>query len=129
MSQSAISQQIAALEGELGVKLLERRGRRSALTPAGEYFYTRSLVLTADLDQLCRETKRRGQSAGDRLCLGLLSSYNGDEFSRAISAFTERYPQVELEVFNGNHEDLYDALRTGRADLVLNDQRRAFSDQ
>jgi hypothetical protein len=29
---------------------------------------------------------------------------------------------------NGNHEDLYDVLRTGEADLVLNDQRRAFSD-
>ena len=30
---------------------------------------------------------------------------------------------------NGNHEDLYDALRTGKVDLVFNDQRRVFSDK
>ena len=30
---------------------------------------------------------------------------------------------------SGNHEELYEALRNGKADLVLNDQRRAFSDE
>lgn len=33
-----------------------------------------------------------------------------------------------MEIINGNHEDLYDALRLGGVDLVLNDQRRTFSD-
>ena len=42
--------------------------------------------------------------------------------------FKERYPDVELEIIKGNHEDLYDALRREDVDLVLNDQRRAFSD-
>ena len=32
-------------------------------------------------------------------------------------------------MIRGNHEDLYDALRTGEADIVLNDQRRAYSDE
>ena len=36
---------------------------------------------------------------------------------------------MEISVISGNHEDLYDALRLGEADLVLNDQRRAFSDE
>lgn len=49
ISQSAISQQIQALERELGFKLLERRNRTFDLTPAGEYFYQKSLVLTAGL--------------------------------------------------------------------------------
>jgi len=129
ISQSAVSQQIAALESELGVRLLERRGRRVLLTPAGEFFYKRSLVVTADLEQLCRETKRRGLGGGERLCVGVLATYDGDELSRALSAFAKERPQVETEVLRGNHEDLYDALREGRADLVLNDQRRAFSDQ
>lgn len=39
ISQSAISQQIQALERELGFKLLERKNRSFMLTPAGEYFY------------------------------------------------------------------------------------------
>lgn len=39
ISQSATSQQIQALERELGFKLLERKNRSFMLTPAGEYFY------------------------------------------------------------------------------------------
>jgi hypothetical protein len=36
---------------------------------------------------------------------------------------------VSISIINGNHEDLYDALRIGSVDLILNDQRRAFSDE
>lgn len=43
ISQSAISQQIMALESELGIKLLVRENRKFSLTPAGEYFYRKSL--------------------------------------------------------------------------------------
>ena len=42
ISQSAISQQIKALERELGVELLERHGRRFVVTPAGRYFYNQA---------------------------------------------------------------------------------------
>lgn len=45
ISQSAISQQIQALERELGFRLLERRNCSFRLTPAGEYFYHKSLLL------------------------------------------------------------------------------------
>ena len=54
ISQSAISQQIQALEHELGFALLERKNRRFILTPAGEYFYKKSLVLIADYERMCR---------------------------------------------------------------------------
>ena len=129
ISQSAISQQIKALEDELGVKLLERKNRRFELTEAGKHFYKRSLVITADLEQLCRETVRLDQRDTAALSVGFLVSYDGSEFSRAVAAFSEAYPAVTMRVMSGNHEDLYDALRFGRVDLVLNDQRRAFSDE
>ena len=129
ISQSAISQQIKALEDELGVELLARKNRRFELTEAGEHFYKRSLVITADLEQLCRETVRLGQKDAAALSVGFFASYDGDEFTRAIAAFSEQYPAVALSAMSGNHEDLYDALRFGKTDLVLNDQRRAFSDE
>ena len=129
ISQSAISQQIKALEDELGVGLLVRKNRRFELTEAGKHFYKRSLVITADLEQLCRETVRLNQKDSATLSVGFLVSYDGDEFTRAIAAFSEQYPAVALSAMSGNHEDLYDALRFGKADLVLNDQRRAFSDE
>lgn len=43
ISQSAISQQVQSLERELGFALLVRKNRSFSLTPAGEYFYRKSL--------------------------------------------------------------------------------------
>lgn len=54
ISQSAISQQIQALEKELGVQLIVRQNRRFSLTPAGEYFYNRGKGLLDEADELCR---------------------------------------------------------------------------
>ena len=129
ISQSAISQQIQALEAELGVQLLARHRRKFNLTPAGELFYKRSVVLVADLEQLRRDTLRIARSDRKELYLGYLISYSGEEFNYTIGAFSELHPEIELHVTVGNHEDLFDGLRFGKLDLVLNDQRRAFSDE
>jgi DNA-binding transcriptional LysR family regulator len=129
ISQSAISQQIQALEKELGVTLLERKNRKFTLTPAGEYFYKKSLVLTADFEKLCRETVHIAQKEEPALRIGYLKCYSGVEFQQAVSDFSAKYPDVSISIINGNHEDLYDALRLGSVDLILNDQRRAFSDE
>ena len=129
ISQSAISQQIQALEHELGVKLLNREKRKFSLTPAGEYFYQKSLVLIADFESLCHETVRVANKDHAELRIGYLRCYGGQEFRLAVAEFSEKYPDVSVQIINGNHEDLYDALRSGGVDLVLNDQRRAFSDE
>ena len=52
ISQSAISQQIQALERELGFALLERKNRKINLTSAGDYFYKNSQVLMADYERM-----------------------------------------------------------------------------
>lgn len=129
ISQSAISQQIQALERGLGVTLLRRQNRRFSLTPAGEHFYQKSLLLTADYDRLLQETRQIARGEEFTLRVGYLKGYGGTEFQRAVAAFTSEYPDVPVDVVGGNHEDLYDLLRRGDLDLVLNDQRRAFSDE
>lgn len=129
ISQSAISQQIQALEQALGVKLLERGNRSFTVTPAGEYFYQKSLVLLADYQKLCRETVKISRKGKAELRLGYLKGYDGHEFQLALSEFSEKHPEVDIIVITGNHEELYNALRTEQIDLVLNDQRRAFSDE
>lgn len=129
ISQSAISQQIQALERELGFQLLERRHRTFMLTSAGEYFYQKSLILTADYERICSEASRIAHAGGAVLRVGYLRGYTGREFHRALSEFSAARPEVAIEIEHGNHEELYQLLRTGEADLVLNDQRRAFSDE
>lgn len=129
ISQSAISQQITALEDELGVKLYKRSGRKFELTPAGEYFYKRGKVILEDAENLKAETARIGSDDELNLAIGYLSGYDGNELSKAVSAFSSVYPEVNITVFKGTHEDLFNAIKSGKASIVLSDQRRAFSDE
>ena len=129
ISQSAISQQIQALERELGFPLLERKNRRFSLTPAGEYFYQKSLILTADYQRMCTEAAKIAAGNQASLKIGYLRSYSGSEFQEALGQFSQQHPEVAVSIAYGNHEELYTMLRTGQADLVLNDQRRAFSEE
>ena len=128
VSQSAISQQIKKLEDELGVKLLERHNRTFSLTPAGEHFYRKSLIISGDLKQLVRETKRISDKDNALLRIGYYKGYHGNELSEAISLFSEKYPAVDVQIVVGSHEELYHAMENGTVDLAINDQRRAFSD-
>lgn len=129
ISQSAISQQVQALERELGFALLARKNRSFTLTSAGEYFYRKSLILTADYERMCAEAAKIAKGDQAALKIGYLRCYTGAEFQRAVALFSEKHPDVEVSVLYGNHEELYGLLRSGEADLVLNDQRRAFSDE
>ena len=128
VSQSAISQQIKKLEDELGVKLLERHNRTFSLTPAGEHFYRKSLIISGDLKQLVRETKRIADKDNALLRIGYYKGYHGNELSEAIALFSEKYPAVDVQIVVGSHEELYHAMENGTVDLAINDQRRAFSD-
>lgn len=128
VSQSAISQQIKKLEDELGVQLLMRHNRTFSLTPAGEHFYRKSLVITSDLKQLIRETKKIADHDHATLRIGYYKGYHGNELSEAIALFSEKYPTVDVQITVGSHEELYHAMENDTVDLALNDQRRAFSD-
>ena len=128
VSQSAISQQIKKLEEELRVKLLERHNRTFSLTPAGEHFYRKSLVITGDISQMIRETRRIADNDNITLKIGYYKGYHGNELSEAISLFSEKYPTIDVQITVGSHEELYHAMENGTVDLALNDQRRAFSD-
>ena len=109
--------------------MLERKNRKFSLTPAGERFYKKSLVLVADYERMCQEAKRLAMADRATLTIGYLRCYSGQEFHLALGEFSAKYPGVSVKIEYGNHEELYELFQTGGVDLVLNDQRRAFSDQ
>lgn len=76
ISQSAISQQSKALEQELGFSLLERHNRKFVLTPAGEHFYKKSLVLVSDYEQMCSEAAKIARGDEAILKIGYLRSHS-----------------------------------------------------
>ena len=129
ISQSAISQQIRALEDELGVALLERRGRRFTVLPAGCYFYQRSKRQLTEMDSIIREVRRIGRDEHQRLRVGVLTGFSGRIVREAVNTFVGAHPNVQLSVTTGTHEALFQQIVGGRLELVVNDQRRALSDQ
>ncbi|WP_195267680.1 LysR family transcriptional regulator [Eubacterium sp. 1001713B170207_170306_E7] len=129
ISQSAISQQVQALERELGFQLLERKNRKFTLTPSGEYFYKKSLILIADYERICNEANRIAHEEEAALSVGYLRGYNGPALIGAMDAFAFKYPQVRVKTEPGDHEELFAQLRGGCVDLVFTDQRRAFSEE
>ena len=129
ISQSAISQQIQALEKELGIQLLKREKRKIKLTEAGEYFYRKSLILISDFDRLCAETIRLAKGEEDEIIIGYLRHYRGFELKETITEFQAKYPEIFLQLSQGTHEELYEYLRTNKADIVISDLRRKPSDQ
>lgn len=129
ISQSAISQQIQALEKELGVKLLQREGRKFSLTPVGEYFYKKSLVLINDFERLCSETTRIAKGVEYELTIGYLKHFHGFFLQETIQEFNSKYPEVSINLLGGTHEELYEFLLKGKVDIVINDLRRKPSAQ
>ncbi len=129
ISQSAISQQIRVLERELGFELIKRHNRTFSLTPAGEYFYKKSRQITEEFDMLCEEAKNISDSADNILRIGYSKLCTCREFRKAVIKFSESFPDVWIQLISGTSEDLHDALRTGKADIILNDQRRGSSEE
>lgn len=129
LSQSAVSQQMKSLEEELGTELFTRHNRTFSLTPAGEHFYRQMKAFVPKFDQICRETALIGSEDDNTLTIGYPFDYEGDELGKAVIEFSSIYPDVTVSMFAGNHESLYARLRSNEADMIINDQRRAFSEE
>ncbi len=125
---SAISQQIKKLEAELGVALLERHNRTFSLTPAGSYFYGQSLKWKKPLDEIIEKTREIAKPKPEALRIGCFIGVEARQVSQAVMEFGQIYPEVDLSVTIGSHDELYDGMEKGTIDLAINDQRRAFSD-
>lgn len=131
ISQSAISQQIKELESKVGTPLIKREGRSFSLTPAGQYFYRHAQSIIASVDQLLAETRQMAKRSREQyhLRLGYLASFGTQEFLQAVAQFSQKFPDVDVKIKSGNHEELFKRLRDDQIDLNFSDQRRALSQE
>lgn len=89
VSQSAISQQIKALESELSISLILRKNRGFSITEAGKYFYGRSLEILNEVEDLKKKTALIDQNRKKELRIGYPGSYNGQELYQTIAEFSK----------------------------------------
>ncbi|MBJ6979851.1 LysR family transcriptional regulator [Luteimonas sp. MC1895] len=120
VSQPAVSQQLQALERELGARLFERNGRRLLPTREGEALYELARPLVEGIDALPAAFRRQlaGMDAGE-LEIAANSSTILYLLPRIVGAFREQHPEVRLRLHNTISADGTDLLRADTVELVV----------
>ncbi len=118
-TQSAVSQQIGALEAETGMTLLERRPRGVSLTAAGQTLIGHAESVLADLDAAEAALAAIAGLRGGRLRMASFPTAGATLMPLAIATFRARHPDVELTLAEGEPEQIAPRLRTGELDLAL----------
>jgi DNA-binding transcriptional LysR family regulator len=118
-TQSAVSQQIATLEAEAGIALLERHPRGVTLTAAGQMLVGHAEGVLARLDAAESALAAIAGLRGGKLRLASFPTAGATLMPVAIAAFRESYPGVELTLAEGEPEEIAPRLRRGELDLAL----------
>jgi DNA-binding transcriptional LysR family regulator len=118
-TQSAISQQIAALEAEAGMALLERRPRGVSLTAAGQMLMGHAEGILARLEAAEASLAEIAGLRGGRLRMASFPTAGATLMPLAIATFRASYPDVELTLSEGEPEEIAPRLRAGELDLAL----------
>jgi DNA-binding transcriptional LysR family regulator len=117
MSQPPLSQQIRALEQEVGARLLERSSRRVELTSAGEAFYGRAREILDAVDDAQRLARRVERGEVGRLAIGFVGSAMYSVVPELLSAFRERSEGVDLQLRELTTTAQLRALDRGQIDI------------
>ena len=116
---SAVSQQLAALEREAGVPLLERTGRRVALTPAGTVLARYAESILAVLEEASAAVAATRDSLTGPLRIGAFPTAARTILPLALVALGRDHPALELMVTELDPVAVPDALRAGALDVAL----------
>src|SRR5271167_1825275 len=118
-SQSAVSQQIATLEAETGITLLERHARGVSLTAAGQTLVSHAEGILARLEAAQAALSAIAGLRGGRLRMASFPTAGATLMPLAIANFRAAYPDVELTLTEGEPEEIATRLRAGELDLAL----------
>ena len=119
MSQPPLSNQIKALEEELGMPLFLRGGRTLQLTEAGKLLYRRSAQLLDLAERTKEEVSSLAMGLSGTLCLGSVAGLAPFLAARWLAGFREEYPLVRFEIVNGSSDDIIDQIQRGYIELGL----------
>lgn len=118
-SQPAVWQQVHALERDLGVPLLRRRGRECTLTEDGGVLLEMAADLLGSVDSLRERFAGRRQEIARPLVVIGTPGIVTEELARPVVRFCRRFPEVQLTLLNYAGLRTLDLLLSGEADLAV----------
>ncbi len=119
-SQPGISKQILALEGELGVQVFVRRGKRLVeITPAGKRLVELGEKVLADAGNLKRAALDLQDETVGEMVIATTHTQARYVLPKVIPVFLKRFPKVSLFIHQGNPMQVAAEVASGRADLGI----------
>lgn len=119
LTQSAVSQQIKALEDELGAPLLQRVCRQVRLTDAGQVFLTHAKQILEQVENAQSDVAEVVDGIKGRCRIGCIPSVAPNILPHLILAFRNIFPSVEIETKVGTESQLLRWLKEGLVDVII----------
>lgn len=119
VSQSAVSQQVRALEERYGVTLVERGGKNFSVTPEGEAFLRAAQNIVEAYSGIERELGRMRDVVAGRLIVATVYSIGFHELPPFLEEYRRRFPEVDLQVHYRRSSQVYADVVENLADLGL----------
>jgi len=119
ISQTAITQQIHALEEKMGVKLLDRNSRPVSLTPAGKVFLKEAREILGKIDMAFVRTREASTGLEGELRLGYTKGYEHSDLPKYLRSFHQEYPNVLISCYRCDTDMLATGLQNGEYDIIF----------
>jgi LysR family transcriptional regulator, low CO2-responsive transcriptional regulator len=119
VTQPSVSAAIAALERELGSKLLERDGRGLRPTPAGEAFAPYASHVLGLLEEGERAAREASEGKRSTLRISAVTSAGDHVVPPLIRAFRDAHPELDIDLHIGNRREVFAGLLEHRADVAI----------
>lgn len=125
-SQSTVSAAVASLEIDLNLTLFDRTTRKPTLTPAGYVMLQRAEDILAATSRLEMAASQLSQGVEAKLTVALSDTYQSARFEASLSAFEQRYPDLELECLIAECDDLVALVQSGRAQVAFAEMQDSY---
>ena len=119
VTQSAVSQQVRALEGRFDLPLIERTKGHVQPTPAGQILYQASKDITGRYRELREQMQSFGSVVGGSVRLATVHSVGLYELSEPLKKFLKAYPQVNVHLEYSRSTKIFEDVLAGTIDLGI----------
>lgn len=117
ITQPALSRQVRSFEEEMGWGLLERTGKAVALTQAGEVVMREGRRVLKAI--AAAEERMRREIEGAELRIGFAPTLASGMIEQAMAVFCQLHPGVKVHLHDCTTEEMWQGIRAGRLDLIL----------
>ena len=118
ISQTAITQQVHALEKTVGTNLLDRNSRPVALTPAGKVFLKEAREILGKMDAALVRAREASTGLEGELRLGYTKGYEHSDLPQYLRRFHLKYPNVLISCYRCDTDRLAAGVMSGEYDII-----------